>query len=151
MIIKSLDHLSKVTRQIGEKIDTSDCIFLYGEIGTGKTTFTRLLINFLQKYNKMKTTEVLSPTFNLLYEYDLRGKKIKHYDLYRLKTKYDVDQLGIFADHEECIKVIEWPEHLDEKIVNKISIFFNHTDFKNERKIEFSGQGKWKNFKLYDL
>ncbi len=151
MIIKSLDQLSKITKKIGRKLDTSDCIFLYGQIGTGKTTFTRLLINFLQKNNNMKITEVLSPTFNLLYEYDLKNKKIKHYDLYRLKTKEDIDQLDIFTDDEKSIKIIEWPEQIKFKIKNKISIFFEHTNFTEERKLKFKGQGKWKNFKLNDL
>ena len=72
MIIKSLDHLQLITKKIAGKISKKDCIFLIGEIGVGKTTFTRSLINYLQKKEGVEQTDVLSPTFNLLYEYDIK-------------------------------------------------------------------------------
>ena len=86
MIIKSLEHLSLISKEISDKVSKEDCIFLYGEIGTGKTTFSRYFINHLQKKAKIQETEVLSPTFNLLYEYKINKSKIMHYDLYRLKS-----------------------------------------------------------------
>ena len=79
MIIKSLDHLKIISKKIADKISKNDCIFLIGEIGVGKTTFTRSLINYLQEKAGVKQTEVLSPTFNLLYEYDIKQIKIMHY------------------------------------------------------------------------
>ena len=72
MIIKSLEHLKLLSIKIGKKLSRSDCLLLSGEIGVGKTTFSRYLINFLQKEQGIKLTEVLSPTFNLLYEYELK-------------------------------------------------------------------------------
>ena len=69
-----------------KKIKTSDIVFLYGEIGVGKTTFIKYLINTFQK-NKLELTEVTSPTFNLLNEYQIKGIKINHYDLFRLKSE----------------------------------------------------------------
>ena len=81
MIIKSLDQLNSLSKKIADRLKDKDCIYLIGEIGVGKTTFTRFLINYLQKKEGSKTTEVLSPTFNLLYEYDLKKFKIMHYDL----------------------------------------------------------------------
>ena len=81
MIVKSLEHLKSLSRKIADKLAKNDCIFLIGEIGVGKTTFTRYLINYLQEKRGEKITEVLSPTFNLLYEYDLKDIKIMHYDL----------------------------------------------------------------------
>ena len=74
MIIKSLKHLNTISKKIADQLKEKDCIYLIGEIGVGKTTFTRFLINYLQKKEGSKTTEVLSPTFNLLYEYDLKTK-----------------------------------------------------------------------------
>ena len=85
MIIKSLEQLNSFSKKVADRLKEKDFIFLVGEIGVGKTTFTRFLINYLQKRNGLKTSEVLSPTFNLLYEYDLKNYKIMHYDLYRLK------------------------------------------------------------------
>ena len=67
MIVKSLDHLNSISKKILKKLEKGDCIFLIGEIGVGKTTFTRHLINNLQKIKGLKETEVLSTTFNLLY------------------------------------------------------------------------------------
>ncbi|MDA9624752.1 tRNA (adenosine(37)-N6)-threonylcarbamoyltransferase complex ATPase subunit type 1 TsaE, partial [Candidatus Pelagibacter bacterium] len=84
MIIKSLDHLQIITKKIADKISEQDCIFLIGEIGVGKTTFTRNLINYFQKKEGVEQTQILSPTFNLLYEYDIKKIKIMHYDLYRI-------------------------------------------------------------------
>ena len=98
MIVKSLDHLNSISAKISKKLEKGDCIFLIGEIGVGKTTFTRYLINNLQKNKGLKETEVLSPTFNLLYEYDIKDLKIMHYDLYRIKKASELDHLGIFSD-----------------------------------------------------
>ena len=72
MIIKSLEQLNSLSKKVADNIKEKDFIFLTGEIGVGKTTFTRYLINYLQKKEGSNTTEVLSPTFNLLYEYDLK-------------------------------------------------------------------------------
>ena len=110
MIINSLDQLNKISLKIIKKISKDDCILLYGEIGVGKTTLTRALINNLQKNNDINFTEVLSPTYNILYEYEIQIYKIMHYDLYRLKNESDVQQLAIFNQDINCIKLIEWPE-----------------------------------------
>jgi len=101
MIIKSLDHLRLISNKIADNVSEKDCIFLIGEIGVGKTTFTRNFINYLQKREGVKETEVLSPTFNLLYEYDIKNLKVMHYDLYRIKNSKELDQLGIFKEVSE--------------------------------------------------
>ena len=90
MIVKSLDQLNQISLRIIKKISTEDCILLFGEIGVGKTTLTRALINNFQQQNKENVSEVLSPTFNIVYEYEVGRFKIMHYDLYRLKTKKDI-------------------------------------------------------------
>ena len=107
MIIKSLDHLQLISKKIADKISEKDCIFLIGEIGVGKTTFTRSLINYFQKKEGIELTEVLSPTFNLLYEYDIKKIKVMHYDLYRIKNVKELDQLGIFDEDLTSIKIID--------------------------------------------
>ena len=92
MIIKSLDHLQLISGKIADKVSEKDCIFLIGEIGVGKTTLTRSLINNFQKREGIELTEVLSPTFNLLYEYDIKKLKVMHYDLYRIKNSNELNQ-----------------------------------------------------------
>jgi len=93
MIVKSLDHLNKISEIILKKLDKKDCLFLIGEIGVGKTTLTRYLINKQKKHKGLSQTEVLSPTFNLLYEYTISDFKIMHYDLYRIKEKKELKHL----------------------------------------------------------
>ena len=143
MIVKSLEHLNSLSKKVADQLIKNDCIFLIGEIGVGKTTFTRYLINYLQEKKGEKITEVLSPTFNLLYEYDLNNIKIMHYDLYRIKGESELKQLGIFSDQKETIKIIEWPQLIDIPLSNKLEIHLDHSKNENQREIRFIGSGKW--------
>ena len=151
MIIKSLEHLKLLSIKIGKKLSRSDCLLLSGEIGVGKTTFSRYLINFLQNEQGIKLTEVLSPTFNLLYEYELKKFKVMHYDLYRLKDKKEVEQLGIFKESNQTVKIIEWPELLKDNIINKLELNFSYKDKESERNVEIKKYGKWENFSINEL
>ena len=144
MIVKSLEHLNSLSQKVAEKLSKNDCIFLIGEIGVGKTTFARYLINYLQEKNGEKITEVLSPTFNLLYEYDLKGIKIMHYDLYRIRDEKELKQLGIFLDNQDTIKIIEWPQLINIPLSGKLEIYLDYVKNEKERKIKFIGSGKWK-------
>ncbi len=144
MIIKSLEQLNSFSEKVADYLKEKDCIFLTGEIGVGKTTFTKFLINYLQKKEGSKVTEVLSPTFNLLYEYDLKKYKIMHYDLYRLKNENELNNLGIFQDNEDAIKIIEWPNLIKIPIFNKLEINLDYAKHDNERKLRLLGTGKWK-------
>ena len=146
MIIKSLDQLNSISEKVADHLKEKDCIFLTGEIGVGKTTFTRYLINYLQKKEGSKATEVLSPTFNLLYEYDLKKYKIMHYDLYRLKNEKELHNLGIFQENQNAIKIIEWPGLIKVRKSDKLEIHLNYAKHENERKLKLLGTGKWKNF-----
>ena len=148
MIIKSLEHLSLFSKKIVDNISKEDCIFLYGEIGTGKTTFARYFINYLQKKEKIRETDVLSPTFNLVYEYEIKKFKIMHYDLYRLRTIQEIKQLAIFEENKKTIKIIEWPELLENNIRDKLEVNFEYTKNDQQRIIKLSGYGRWKNFKI---
>ena len=145
MIVKSLDHLNSISAKISKKLEKGDCIFLTGEIGVGKTTFTRHLINNLQKQKGLEETEVLSPTFNLLYEYDIKDLKIMHYDLYRIKKMGELDHLGIFSDGLDNVKVIEWPDLIKTPLKNKLEIHLEYGQHENERNIKFIGFEKWAN------
>ena len=146
MIIKSLDHLRLISNKIADNISEKDCIFLIGEIGVGKTTFTRNFINYLQKREGVKETEVLSPTFNLLYEYDINNFKVMHYDLYRIKESKELNHLGIFTDDIDTVKIIEWPDLIKTPLEDKLEIHLNYGKSENEREMKLAGFGKWKNF-----
>ena len=147
MIIKSLDQLNSLSKKVANHLEESDCIYLIGEIGVGKTTFTRYLINYLQEKEGLKMTEIPSPTFNLLYEYDFKKFKIMHYDFFRIKKKKELQNLGLFFDEKKEVKIIEWPILLKTPKLSKLEIYMNFTKNSGERKINFKGTGKWKNFK----
>ena len=148
MLKYKLSQLDIISKKILSNLSSTDCLFLLGELGSGKTTFTRSLIHQLQEKNKVNKTEVLSPTFNLLYEYEMKSIKVMHYDLYRLKVAKEIEQLGIFENLKNVITIIEWPEIIKKDIEDRLEISFYYEKELENRKIDFKGFGKWKNFKL---
>ena len=146
MIVKSLEHLKQISKKISQKLKNGDCVFLIGEIGVGKTTLTRHLINNIQSQNGLKETEVLSPTFNLLYEYEIKDLKIMHYDLYRIKKAEELEHLGIFSENEKTIKIVEWPDLIKTPLNNKLEIYLEYGENDKERKMKLHGLSKWKDF-----
>ena len=119
-----------------KKIKTQDIIFLYGEIGVGKTTFVRYLINGLQKENNEIVTDVTSPTFNILNEYQIKNLKINHYDFYRLKSSNELKELNLFSEKLNTITLIEWPQIVVEKPKPLIELNFEYTKDFQERLVQ---------------
>ena len=144
MKISSIHDLEKISNKIKKKLIPGDVIFLYGEIGVGKTTFARLLINNYEKEKKLKVSEVLSPTFNIVFEYDIKELTIKHYDLYRLKNGSDIKNIGLFEDLERTITLIEWPELIKEKPANRIDLFLEYSENMIERSLIIKTSGRLK-------
>ena len=144
MKISSIHDLEKISNKIKKKLTPGDVIFLYGEIGVGKTTFARLLINSYEKEKNLKVSEVLSPTFNIVFEYDIKKLTIKHYDLYRLKNDSDIKNIGLFEDLEQTITLIEWPELIKEKPSNRIDLFFEYSENMIERSLIIKTSGRLK-------
>ena len=141
MKISSIHDLKKISNKIKKKLTSGDVIFLYGEIGVGKTTFARLLINNYEKEKNLKVSEVLSPSFNIVFEYDIKKLTIKHYDLYRLKNGSDIKNIGLFEDLEQTITLIEWPELIKEKPSNRIDLFFEYSENMIERSLIIKTSG----------
>ena len=144
MKISSIHDLEKISNKIKKKLTLGDVIFLYGEIGVGKTTFARLLINNYEKEKNLKVSEVLSPTFNIVFEYDIKKLTIKHYDLYRLKNDRDIKNIGLFEDLEQTITLIEWPELIKKKPPNRIDLFFEYSANMIERSLIIKTSGRLK-------
>ena len=122
-----------------KKIKPGCFIFLYGEIGVGKTTFIRYLINKFQKLNKLEITEVTSPTFNLLNEYQINDFKINHYDLFRLKSTEEIKNLDLFEDNKNTITLVEWPQIIKEKPKNLIELVFEYGKDHKTRSVQIKG------------
>ena len=122
-----------------KKIKPGCFIFLYGEIGVGKTTFIRYLINQFQKLNKLEITEVTSPTFNLLNEYQINDFKINHYDLFRLKSTEEIKNLDLFEDNKNIITLVEWPQIIKEPPKNLIELVFEYGKDHKTRSVQIKG------------
>lgn len=129
-------ELAKIFSKVVKK---GDVVFFHGEIGVGKTTFIRHLVNCLQAKNHLNQTEVTSPTFNLVNEYDVGVFIIQHYDLYRLTNSHEIKNIGLLENQKEILTLIEWPEKIDNKIKNKIDLFFEYGKDMNKRFLTIKG------------
>ena len=134
-------ELKRFSEKISKFIKQFNTIFLYGDLGVGKTTFVKYFINNLQKKEKTKITEVPSPTFNIVYEYKIKKSRIQHFDLYRLKKKKECLNIGLFED-ENVISIIEWPEKVHFKPKKRIEIYLEYFDNYNSRRLKIKFFGK---------
>ena len=138
--ISSEETTKELAKNFSDYLKGGEVIFLYGEIGVGKTTFVKYLINQFQIKKKLETTEVTSPTFNLLNEYELDNLIIKHYDLFRLKDKSEVQNLDLFDKNENTVILIEWPELIKKDNFKKtIDLMFNYENELNNRSVKIDG------------
>ena len=134
------------TKKLAEKLSNflkkGDVVFLFGEMGTGKTTFAKYLINSMQTKNNEDILEVQSPTFNILNEYEVSGLKILHYDLYRLKDKKELENLGQIKNQNDKLILIEWPELIEDNVFSTVSLKFAYEDDLNKRSLSISSSDK---------
>jgi len=137
--LSSEKKTEELANRILKKIQIGHVIFLYGEMGVGKTTFIKYLINGLQNENKLELSEVTSPTFNLLNEYQINEVKINHYDLFRLKSPMELENLDLFSNTQNAITVIEWPQIIQKKPVNLIEFNFEYKDDHKRRSVQIKG------------
>ena len=137
--LSSEKKIEELAGKFLKKLKPGNVIFLYGEMGVGKTTFVRYLINGFQKANKLELTEVTSPTFNLLNEYQINKIKINHYDLFRLKSPEEIKNLDLFEDTLNTITLIEWPQIIKEKPKNLIELNFEYEKDHQQRSVQIKG------------
>ena len=142
-ISKEIDT-AKIAKKVSKLIKVGDVLFFYGDIGVGKTTFIKYLINNLQKINRSKLTEVTSPTFSIVNEYNLGNTKILHYDLYRIKDKKELKNIGLLENYKDALLLIEWPELISKKPKNLIKFFFSYEMNFKKRSIVIKNINKYK-------
>ncbi len=118
--ILDLRELEKLSTNLCKDISVGDIYLFQGELGAGKTTFIRLLINNLFVLNNLpKPSSITSPTFPILITYELNSSQIYHYDLYRIKNLKELEELDFFENLNNNITFIEWPEMLINLPLNK--------------------------------
>ena len=131
----------KLTKELAKEftkyLKGGEFVFLYGEMGVGKTTFVKYFINEYQKINNLTQTEITSPTFSLLNEYQVKDIRIKHYDLFRIHKKEDINNLDIFEKDNKLITLIEWPQLIaDKQDIKFITLTFNYLNQLNDRTVD---------------
>ena len=127
----------ELAKQFTKYLKGGEFVFLYGEMGVGKTTFVKYFINEYQKINNLIQTEITSPTFSLLNEYQVKDIRIKHYDLFRINKKEDINNLDIFEKDKKLITLIEWPQLLtDTQNIKSIDLTFNYLNDLNDRSVD---------------
>ena len=136
--ITSENNTKVLSEKLSENLKIGDVVCLFGNLGVGKTTFIKYLINFLQKKNKVSTIEVPSPTFNILNEYKVKEFKILHFDLYRLRDKDEINNLGMFENKNDSLILIEWPEIIVNEISNFIKLDFQYSNNFKKRTLSIS-------------
>ena len=136
--ISSEKKLGEFANNLSSKLKQGDIFFLYGEMGVGKTTFVKFLINNMQIRSKKKLTEITSPTFNIMNEYDINGLLVKHYDLYRLKSVDELEDLNIFDENDKAILLIEWPQIIRKEPNLVTKLYFEYENEYQNRFIKIS-------------
>ena len=138
--ISSEETTKELAKDLTHYLKGGEIVYLYGEMGVGKTTFVRYLINQFQKNKKLHITEVTSPTFNLLNEYDIKDLVIKHYDLFRLKDESEIKNLDLFENNQSTITLIEWPQLISKnKSIKTIDLIFSYENELNNRSVKIDG------------
>jgi tRNA threonylcarbamoyladenosine biosynthesis protein TsaE len=105
-LIKNEEEMANLAKIIANESKNHRIIGLKGTLGAGKSFFARNFINAIQE----QKSEVQSPTFNLVLSYDTKIGEIFHFDLYRLKSADELENIGFFEAIKNSTCLIEWPE-----------------------------------------
>ena len=137
---------ARLARKFSKILNKEDIVFFYGEIGVGKTTFIKYLINNIQKQKKISLSEVTSPTFSILNEYKIKNLTIQHFDLFRIKDPNEIKNVGLFESDKDVLTLIEWPEKIINKSEKKYELYFKYDHKSEKRFISIYKDGS--NFKI---
>ncbi|WP_406720208.1 tRNA (adenosine(37)-N6)-threonylcarbamoyltransferase complex ATPase subunit type 1 TsaE [Thioclava litoralis] len=136
------DATARLGRTIAPFLKAGDVLLLDGQIGAGKTHFSRALIQHRLEMLGLYE-DVPSPTFTLVQVYEA-DPEIWHSDLYRLSHPDDVLELGLDEAFQEAICLVEWPDRLgDLAPASALTLAFSLTEEGASRQVVFSGDAAW--------
>lgn len=137
--LKSEAETEALGRRIGDALRPGDTVTLAGALGAGKTLLARAIVRRF-----LPTEEVPSPTFTLVQTYNTPAFPIWHVDLYRLKTRNDVRELGLDEALDGGVLIIEWPDRMGELLPrDRLDISFELEDDEVERLVKIVARGSW--------
>ena len=112
--LSNISDYSKIFSEISFMMHKTVIVYLYGQVGAGKTTFVKSYLNYLDN-----NSEATSPTFSLVNEYTVKDLKIFHYDLYRINSIKELYEIGVDYYFEQAgLHFIEWPD----KFTNELPV-----------------------------
>lgn len=133
MISKNGKETIQFAQELAKKVQNGGLICLYGDLGSGKTTFTKGIANFFD----LPDFSIKSPTYTYIREYNAKGKKIFHIDLYRLENLDQLlwQEISELLEDEKNIIIIEWADKMEEYLpANRLEVHFKYLD-ENSREI----------------
>jgi tRNA threonylcarbamoyl adenosine modification protein YjeE len=107
VLLENEQSTSRLVIDIANALEPGDFVTLSGDLGAGKTTFTRALIRYLADDQQL---EVPSPTFTLMQTYDLPPFPLVHIDLFRLSNPGELTELGLDDLPDNTVTMLEWPD-----------------------------------------
>ncbi len=128
----SYEETARIANRFAQTLKSGDVVLLYGEMGVGKTVFTKGLCQGLGV-----TDYVTSPTFTVVNEYDGAENMVYHFDLYRIEDEDELIEIG-FEEYlkAEAICVIEWPQNAKNSMPkHHYRVTIKRTDTENQRNI----------------
>ena len=138
IVTKSEQETENFAKEIGKRLKGNEIIALYGDLGVGKTAFTRGIASYFGIKNV-----VTSPTFTLVNEYSASEFKIYHFDMYRIKNLEDLESTGFFDYMYKGVFIIEWSENIENYLPEgTIKVYIKKNENKSERTIILKG---WNN------
>lgn len=142
--LKTLEDSKTIAYSLAESLQLKDCICFYGDLGAGKTSFIRFLVEALYLKYGYEPVTVTSPTFSLLHLYEKDPLYIAHFDLYRLKNSAEVEAIGFDEYIEDYLCLIEWAQRASEYLPeNRLELYFSYKQ--EERFLEIKPVGHYKN------
>ncbi len=134
--ILDLSEIENLALKFSKKIKVGDILLLKGDLGVGKTTFSRFIINNLHSLRKeKKPSSITSPTYPILLTYNLNSFEIYHYDFYRIKKMKEIEELGFFENIAKSITLVEWPELLIDLPIKKKHYLINLDSYSENKRV----------------